>query len=170
MALSLIHISRIIRIGLPTGIQNMVISFSNVLVQSSVNSYGAAAMAGLDVYKRQPGGLARGAAAHRGQPLPRRACTGEPVSYTHLDVYKRQYLDKDEVLYSYSTDARDALGAPNALYNCVASFQRKLPLTADAPLAEVAVGVDADLKENLSLIHISLTSGSSFSPADPCGT
>ena len=38
--------SRIIRIGLPTGIQNMVISFSNVLVQSSVNSYGAAAMAG----------------------------------------------------------------------------------------------------------------------------
>ena len=62
----------------------------------------------------------------------------------------RTYLDKDEVLYSYSTDARDALGAPNALYNCVASFQRKLPLTADAPLAEVAVGVDADLKENLS--------------------
>ena len=62
----------------------------------------------------------------------------------------RAYLDKDEVLYSYSTDARDALGAPNALYNCVASFQRKLPLTADAPLAEVAVGVDADLKENLS--------------------
>ena len=32
----------------------------------------------------------------------------------------------------------------------MASFQRKLPLTADAPLAEVAVGVDADLKENLS--------------------
>lgn len=62
----------------------------------------------------------------------------------------RAYLDKDEVLYSYSTDARDALGAPNALYNCVASFQRKLPLTADAPLAEVAVGVDADLKKNLS--------------------
>ena len=25
-----------------------------------------------------PGGLARGAAAHRGQSLPRRACTGEP--------------------------------------------------------------------------------------------
>lgn len=62
----------------------------------------------------------------------------------------RAYLDKDEVLYSYSTDARDALGVPNALYNSVASFQRKLPLTADAPLAEVAVGVDADLKENLS--------------------
>ena len=37
---------RIIRVGLPTGIQNMVISFSNVLVQASVNSYGAAAMAG----------------------------------------------------------------------------------------------------------------------------
>ena len=37
---------RIIAVGLPTGIQNMVISFSNVLVQSSVNAFGAAAMAG----------------------------------------------------------------------------------------------------------------------------
>ena len=47
--------SRIIRIGLPTGIQNMVISFSNVLVQSSVNSYGAAAMAGFAAYMKIDG-------------------------------------------------------------------------------------------------------------------
>ena len=79
-------------------------------------------------------------------------CGAKPFSTLTALLCKavRAYLDKDEVLYSYSTDARDALGAPNALYNCVASFQRKLPLTADAPLAEVAVGVDADLKENLS--------------------
>ena len=47
--------SRIIRIGLPTGIQNMVISFSNVLVQSSVNSYGAAAIAGFAAYMKIDG-------------------------------------------------------------------------------------------------------------------
>ena len=47
--------SRIIRIGLPTGIQNMVISFSNVLVQSSVNCYGAAAMAGFAAYMKIDG-------------------------------------------------------------------------------------------------------------------
>ncbi|MEY8336585.1 MATE family efflux transporter [Lachnospiraceae bacterium 62-35] len=41
---------RIIRIGLPTGIQNMVISFSNVLVQSSVNDFGTKAMAGFGAY------------------------------------------------------------------------------------------------------------------------
>lgn len=46
---------RIIRVGLPTGIQNMVISFSNVLVQSSVNSYGAAAMAGFGAYMKVDG-------------------------------------------------------------------------------------------------------------------
>ena len=46
---------RIIRVGLPTGIQNMVISFSNVLVQSSVNSYGAAAMAGFAAYMKIDG-------------------------------------------------------------------------------------------------------------------
>ena len=46
---------RIIRVGLPTGIQNMVISFSNVLVQASVNSYGAAAMAGFAAYMKIDG-------------------------------------------------------------------------------------------------------------------
>lgn len=47
--------SRIIRIGLPTGIQNMVISFSNVLVQAGVNSYGASAMAGFAAYMKIDG-------------------------------------------------------------------------------------------------------------------
>ena len=46
---------RIILVGLPTGIQNMVISFSNVLVQASVNSYGAAAMAGFAAYMKVDG-------------------------------------------------------------------------------------------------------------------
>lgn len=46
---------RIIRVGLPTGIQNMVISFSNVLVQTSVNHYGAMAMAGFTAYLKVDG-------------------------------------------------------------------------------------------------------------------
>lgn len=46
---------QIIHIGLPTGIQNMVISFSNVLVQSGVNSFGAAAMAGFAAFLRIDG-------------------------------------------------------------------------------------------------------------------
>lgn len=41
---------RIIQVGVPTAIQNTVISFANVLVQSSVNSYGALAMAGFAAY------------------------------------------------------------------------------------------------------------------------
>ena len=47
--------ARIITVGLPTGIQNMVISFSNVLVQSSVNGFGAAAMAGFGAYMKIDG-------------------------------------------------------------------------------------------------------------------
>ncbi len=62
----------------------------------------------------------------------------------------REYFGRDDLRYNYSTDARDAMGTPKALFNCVASFQRRLPLTADAPLAEVAVGVDTDLKANLA--------------------
>lgn len=46
---------RIIKIGFTTGIQNMVISFSNMLVQSSVNSFGATAMAGFGAYMKIDG-------------------------------------------------------------------------------------------------------------------
>ncbi len=45
----------IIKVGLPTGIQNMTISFSNVLVQSSVNGFGADAMAGFGAYLKVDG-------------------------------------------------------------------------------------------------------------------
>ena len=37
---------KICQIGIPTGVQSMVISFSNTLLQSSVNSFGSIAMAG----------------------------------------------------------------------------------------------------------------------------
>lgn len=45
----------IIKIGLTTGFQNMVISLSNILVQSSVNSFGANAMAGFGAYMKVDG-------------------------------------------------------------------------------------------------------------------
>ncbi len=46
---------RIIQVGLPTAIQNTVISFSNVLVQSGVNGFGASAMAGFGAYLKIDG-------------------------------------------------------------------------------------------------------------------
>ena len=46
---------KIIKLGLPAGIQNTVISFSNVLVQSSVNTFGAKAMAGFGAYMKIDG-------------------------------------------------------------------------------------------------------------------
>lgn len=46
---------RILKIGLPTGVQNIVISLSNVVVQSSVNSFGPVAMAGFAAYVKIDG-------------------------------------------------------------------------------------------------------------------
>ena len=46
---------RILKVGLPAGIQSMVISLSNVLVQSSVNSFGATEMAGFGAYLKIDG-------------------------------------------------------------------------------------------------------------------
>lgn len=40
------HLKRIFQVGIPAGIQSTVINFSNALLQSSVNSFGATAMAG----------------------------------------------------------------------------------------------------------------------------
>lgn len=48
-------LEQILKVGLPTGIQNMVISLSNMLVQSSVNGFGEAAMAGFGAYMKVDG-------------------------------------------------------------------------------------------------------------------
>ncbi len=45
----------IIRYGFPSGIQNSVISIANVVVQSNINSFGAAAMAGCGAYSKLEG-------------------------------------------------------------------------------------------------------------------
>ena len=48
-------LGKILKIGFPTGVQNIVISLSNVIVQSSVNSFGAVAMAGFAAYIKVDG-------------------------------------------------------------------------------------------------------------------
>lgn len=45
----------IIRLGLPSGIQNAIVSFSNVIVQSNINSFGSLAMAGCSSYTKIDG-------------------------------------------------------------------------------------------------------------------
>ena len=45
----------IIRYGLPSGVQNSVISIANVFVQSNINSFGKAAMAGCGSYSKLEG-------------------------------------------------------------------------------------------------------------------
>ncbi len=45
----------VIRFGLPSGIQNSMISVANVFVQSNINSFGEAAMAGCGAYSRLEG-------------------------------------------------------------------------------------------------------------------
>lgn len=45
----------IVRYGLPSGVQNSVIAFANVVVQSNINSFGKAAMAGVGAYAKIEG-------------------------------------------------------------------------------------------------------------------
>ncbi len=46
---------KIVKIGLPSGLQQSVISFSNVIAQSTINSFGSAAMAGCSAYTKIDG-------------------------------------------------------------------------------------------------------------------
>ena len=46
MTIKWIYLEQIFQVGIPAGIQSTVINFSNVLLQSSVNSFGSIAMAG----------------------------------------------------------------------------------------------------------------------------
>lgn len=48
-------LKQIVRYGLPTGVQNSVIGFANVLVQTNINSFGALAMAACGAYSRIEG-------------------------------------------------------------------------------------------------------------------
>lgn len=46
LAIKGVYLKQIFQVGIPAGIQSTVINFSNVLLQSSVNSFGSTAMAG----------------------------------------------------------------------------------------------------------------------------
>lgn len=48
-------LGEIIRTGLPSGIQNSVISIANVVVQSNINAFGSAAMAGCGAFSKAEG-------------------------------------------------------------------------------------------------------------------
>lgn len=48
-------IKQIIKIGLPSGVQNSIISLANIVVQSNINAFGTAAMAGCGSYSKLEG-------------------------------------------------------------------------------------------------------------------
>ena len=62
----------------------------------------------------------------------------------------REYFGRDDLRYNYSADARDAMGTPKALFNCVASFQRPVTVTEADTLATLVPGVEADIRHNLT--------------------
>ncbi len=49
------HLIEILRYGIPSGVQNSVISVANVFVQTNINSFGKAAMAGCGSYSKLEG-------------------------------------------------------------------------------------------------------------------
>ena len=61
----------------------------------------------------------------------------------------RAYLGKEELIYSFAADLRGMLGLPNARYNCIATYQLPLRLTAGQRLGSFAKALDATIREYL---------------------
>ncbi len=66
-----------------------------------------------------------------------------------LCMAMREYLGKEKIQYSYSSDTRDVAGVPHALYNCVCSFEHTVQLQAKTRLADLVSDIDADIKRDL---------------------
>ena len=61
-----------------------------------------------------------------------------------------QYLGKEAIQYSYSADTRDAMKVPDALYNCVCSFQGGVDLPQGVRLEQFVQEMDAAVKASLT--------------------
>lgn len=68
-----------------------------------------------------------------------------------LSIAVGRYLGKQSIQYSYSADTRDAVQVPDALYNCVCSFQDSVSLHGDTRLDEIVGGIDAYVRQSLTL-------------------
>ncbi len=55
MRVDISHMKDIIRFGLPSGVQNSIISFANVIVQTNINRFGSATMSGCGTYAKLEG-------------------------------------------------------------------------------------------------------------------
>lgn len=52
---NILMLRQIVHFGLPSGVQNSIIAFANVIVQSNINAFGADAMAGCGTYSKLEG-------------------------------------------------------------------------------------------------------------------
>ena len=112
--------ARVLKIGIPSGIQQSIISLSNVIVQANVNSFGAAAMAGFGSYSKIDGfamlplqSFCMAATTFTGQNIgarkPRRVKQGVfqglviSLSYTIL-ISVFLYLNAERILRIFSPD------------------------------------------------------------------
>ena len=79
------------------------------------------------------------------------ACGAKPFSTLTglICMAVGQYLGKDEIQYSYSADTRRAIGMPDALYNCVCSYQHRTQLRPDTRLEALAAEINADVQRDL---------------------
>ena len=61
----------------------------------------------------------------------------------------RDYLGKEQLIYSYPADLRGMLGLPNARYNCIATYQLPLRLAAQDRLQDFVQKLDAEVRDSL---------------------
>ncbi len=106
-------LKEIVRLGLPGGIQNAIISFSNIIVQANINSFGPAAMAGCSSYTKVDGFAL----------LPVMSFSMAVTTFTGQNVGAGNY---DRVRQGAKTCLKISLGVTAVLSACVFVFGRHI--------------------------------------------
>lgn len=111
---------RILKLGIPSGIQQSIISLSNVIVQANINSFGAAAMAGYGAYSKVDGFAmlplqsfcmasttftGQNIGAKKGRRVKEGMFQGIAISLTYtVFISVLLYLNADKILRIFSPD------------------------------------------------------------------
>ncbi len=138
------QMKQVVRVGLPSGVQNAVVSISNVFVQSSINAFGTVAMAGCGAYMKIDGFVI----------LPALSFSMAVTTFTGQNMGAANY---DRVKKGLKVGSAMSLGSILAIVIVLQFITRPLLYVFATDAEVVAVGIQMMQVESLGYLLVALT-------------
>lgn len=138
------QMKNVVRLGLPSGVQNAVVSISNVFVQSSINAFGTIAMAGCGAYMKIDGFVI----------LPALSFSMAVTTFTGQNMGAANY---DRVKKGLKVGSAMSLGAILMIVIILQFITRPLLYLFTSEAEVVAVGIQMMQVESFGYLLVALT-------------